>query len=171
MELTWSGAKGALRWKARFNIALGIAEGLFYLHEGCHRHIIHRDIKASNILLTEYYQPQVRILLLVCYTSPPHSTIPDDVNWCIFCSLIAQISDFGLAKWLPDKCTHQVVFPIEGTFGWVWYVSEYCFMFMITSYFPVPSRLALASIDAEPRASLFSKKKKKKNLPSEPINL
>lgn len=81
------GAKGALRWKARFSIALGIAEGLFYLHEGCHRHIIHRDIKASNILLTEEYQPQ--------------------------------ISDFGLAKWLPDKCTHQVVFPIEGTFGYM----------------------------------------------------
>lgn len=81
------GTKGALKWKARFNIALGIAEGLLYLHEGCHRRIIHRDIKASNILLTEDYQPQ--------------------------------ISDFGLAKWLPDKWTHHVVFPIEGTFGYM----------------------------------------------------
>ncbi|CAJ1940269.1 unnamed protein product [Sphenostylis stenocarpa] len=27
------------------------------------------------------------------------------------------ISDFGLAKWLPDKWAHHVVFPIEGTFG------------------------------------------------------
>lgn len=30
-----------------------------------------------------------------------------------------QISDFGLAKWLPEKWTHHVVFPIEGTFGLV----------------------------------------------------
>lgn len=28
-----------------------------------------------------------------------------------------QISDFGLAKWLPEKWAHHVVFPIEGTFG------------------------------------------------------
>lgn len=31
--------------------------------------------------------------------------------------LLLQISDFGLAKWLPEKWTHHVVFPIEGTFG------------------------------------------------------
>ncbi|KAK3139471.1 hypothetical protein QOZ80_5AG0383800 [Eleusine coracana subsp. coracana] len=30
-----------------------------------------------------------------------------------------QISDFGLAKWLPDKLTHHVVFPVEGTFGYM----------------------------------------------------
>lgn len=28
-----------------------------------------------------------------------------------------QISDFGLAKWLPENWSHHVVFPIEGTFG------------------------------------------------------
>lgn len=43
----------------RYKIALGVAEGLLYLHEGCHRRIIHRDIKAANILLTEDYVPQV----------------------------------------------------------------------------------------------------------------
>ncbi|KAE9614473.1 hypothetical protein Lal_00012270 [Lupinus albus] len=31
----------------------------------------------------------------------------------------AEISDFGLAKWLPDKWAHHVVFPIEGTFGYL----------------------------------------------------
>lgn len=30
-----------------------------------------------------------------------------------------QISDFGLAKWLPEKMTHHQVFPIEGTFGYM----------------------------------------------------
>lgn len=30
-----------------------------YLHEGCQRRIIHKDIKASNILLAEDFEPQV----------------------------------------------------------------------------------------------------------------
>lgn len=38
---------------------LGVAEGLHYLHECCERRIIHRDIKADNILLSEDFQPQV----------------------------------------------------------------------------------------------------------------
>ena len=38
------------------------AEGLYYLHEGCQRRIIHKDIKASNILLTENFEAQVMII-------------------------------------------------------------------------------------------------------------
>lgn len=51
--------KNKLDWSKRYKIALGIADGLLYLHESCHRRIIHRDIKAENILLTENFEPQV----------------------------------------------------------------------------------------------------------------
>lgn len=77
-----------LDWNIRYKVALGTARGLLYLHEGCQRRIIHRDIKASNILLTANFDPQ--------------------------------ISDFGLAKWLPKPWTHLILTAaIEGTFGYL----------------------------------------------------
>ncbi|XP_068660955.1 receptor-like cytosolic serine/threonine-protein kinase RBK2 [Aristolochia californica] len=54
-----TGSKEKLKWSVRYKIALGIAEGLQYFHEGCKRRIIHRDIKAANVLLTEEFEPQI----------------------------------------------------------------------------------------------------------------
>ncbi|KAK8953823.1 putative LRR receptor-like serine/threonine-protein kinase [Platanthera zijinensis] len=48
-----------LNWKARFQIILGIARGLQYLHEDSNLRIVHRDIKASNILLDEKFQAKI----------------------------------------------------------------------------------------------------------------
>lgn len=42
-----------------FNIILGSARGIAYLHEEFHHCIIHRDIKPGNILLDNEYQPKV----------------------------------------------------------------------------------------------------------------
>ncbi|XWS21860.1 hypothetical protein CRYUN_Cryun30bG0092000 [Craigia yunnanensis] len=49
----------SLNWENRFNIALGTARGITYLHEECLDCIIHCDIKPENILLDEIYTPKV----------------------------------------------------------------------------------------------------------------
>ncbi|XP_015573499.1 somatic embryogenesis receptor kinase 1 isoform X1 [Ricinus communis] len=46
----------ALNWPTRKRIALGSARGLSYLHDECNPRIIHRDVKAANILLDEEFE-------------------------------------------------------------------------------------------------------------------
>ncbi|KAJ3707835.1 hypothetical protein LUZ61_011540 [Rhynchospora tenuis] len=45
-----------LNWPMRRRIAVGTAQGLSYLHEGCKPKIIHRDVKAANILLDKNFE-------------------------------------------------------------------------------------------------------------------
>ncbi|KAJ8431698.1 hypothetical protein Cgig2_022320 [Carnegiea gigantea] len=52
-------SKGPLHWDARMKIALGAARGLAYLHEDSNPRVIHRDFKASNVLLEDDYTPKV----------------------------------------------------------------------------------------------------------------
>ncbi|XP_022717403.1 receptor-like serine/threonine-protein kinase At1g78530 isoform X1 [Durio zibethinus] len=48
-----------LDWPTRYKIALGAARGIAYLHHDCIPHIIHRDIKSSNILLDQNMEARV----------------------------------------------------------------------------------------------------------------
>uniref|UniRef100_A0ACD5ZIC1 Uncharacterized protein n=1 Tax=Avena sativa TaxID=4498 RepID=A0ACD5ZIC1_AVESA len=48
-----------LRWKQRLKIAVESAQGLEYLHKGCNPPLIHRDVKATNILLNSRLEAKI----------------------------------------------------------------------------------------------------------------
>ncbi|XP_015698694.2 putative receptor protein kinase ZmPK1 [Oryza brachyantha] len=52
-------SKILLDWKQRFNIALGVAKGLAYLHHECLEWVIHCNLKPENILLDENLEPKI----------------------------------------------------------------------------------------------------------------
>ena len=48
-----------LKWHLRIDIIHGIAKGILYLHQDSRHRIIHRDLKASNILLDRDMNPKI----------------------------------------------------------------------------------------------------------------
>ncbi|XP_059639520.1 LEAF RUST 10 DISEASE-RESISTANCE LOCUS RECEPTOR-LIKE PROTEIN KINASE-like 2.1 [Cornus florida] len=50
---------GHLGWEKLYQISIGIARGLKYLHRGCNQRILHFDIKPHNILLDEDFCPKI----------------------------------------------------------------------------------------------------------------
>ncbi|MFS8028995.1 putative protein kinase RLK-Pelle-SD-2b family [Helianthus anomalus] len=62
-----------MEWQERFEIAVGTARGLAYLHSGCEPKIIHCDVKPENILLSDNMQVKISDFGLSKFLSPEQS--------------------------------------------------------------------------------------------------
>jgi serine/threonine protein kinase len=65
-------------WPQRYNVAIGLASALSYLHQECEQRVIHRDIKTSNILLDANFNPRLGdfgLARLMDHNTSPVSTL------------------------------------------------------------------------------------------------
>lgn len=69
-----------LKWSQRYNIALGVAKGLAYLHHECLEWIVHCDIKPENILLDKDFEPKIADFGLVKLLKPEAAQMPSRVH-------------------------------------------------------------------------------------------
>ncbi|XP_065880287.1 G-type lectin S-receptor-like serine/threonine-protein kinase At5g35370 [Euphorbia lathyris] len=75
LEKTLFGSSPVLEWQERYEIALGTARGLAYLHAGCEQKIIHCDVKPENILLNSHFQVKLSDFGLSKLLSPEESSL------------------------------------------------------------------------------------------------
>ncbi|PIA40520.1 hypothetical protein AQUCO_02500317v1 [Aquilegia coerulea] len=57
--ILYENSLGYIEWETLYNVAIGTAKGLVYLHDGCDEQIIHYDIKAGNVLLDKRFSPKI----------------------------------------------------------------------------------------------------------------
>lgn len=63
-------------WEERYKVAVGVAEALDYLHNGCEQPVVHRDVKSSNVLLSNDFVPQLSDFGLASQVSSSASHMP-----------------------------------------------------------------------------------------------
>ncbi|XP_072966545.1 probable LRR receptor-like serine/threonine-protein kinase At1g07650 [Typha angustifolia] len=88
-----------LDWPTRHKICLGIARGMAHLHEGSTLRIIHRDIKASNILLDRDLNPKISDFGLAKLNEEDHSHISTRVAGTIG----YMAPEYAMRGYLTDK--------------------------------------------------------------------
>ena len=69
------GENRSLSWEKLHDIALAVAKGIEYLHQGCEQRIVHFDIKPHNILLDQNFNPRISDFGLAKLCSKEQSAI------------------------------------------------------------------------------------------------
>ncbi|KAL3631496.1 hypothetical protein CASFOL_024480 [Castilleja foliolosa] len=100
--------KMALDWESRYKIAVGAARGIAYLHHDCIPHIIHRDIKSSNILLDHNLDARVSDFGLATLMEPDKTHVSTVVAGT-FGYLAPEYFDTGKATAKGDVYSFGVV--------------------------------------------------------------
>jgi serine/threonine protein kinase len=100
-------------------VAVGVAHALSYLHGNDNSHpVIHRDVKSSNIIISELFEPKVILFCLIAF----NASVPLQISYLCelnFFNILMQLSDFGLAVWAADVTSQMTCNDVAGTFGCV----------------------------------------------------
>ncbi|PIN13140.1 Serine/threonine protein kinase [Handroanthus impetiginosus] len=123
-----------LSWAERRKIAIGAARGLAFLHHNCFPHIIHRDMKSSNVLLDENLEARVsdfgmaRLMsamdthLSVSTLAGTPGYVPPEYYQCFRCSTKGDVYSYGvvLLELLTGRQpTDSADFGDNNLVGWV----------------------------------------------------
>ncbi|KAL9266289.1 kinase STUNTED-like protein [Drosera capensis] len=91
----------AFGWAERYNVALGVAEALNYLHNESSRHVIHRDVKSSNILLSCEFEPQLADFGLASWAS-------DDSSCKVYADVAGTFGYLAPEYFMHGKVTEKI---------------------------------------------------------------
>ncbi|KAM7523647.1 hypothetical protein LguiA_013549 [Lonicera macranthoides] len=123
-----------LNWAARKKIAMGAARGLAFLHHNCTPHIIHRDMKSSNVLLDENLEARVSDFGMARFMSAMDTHlsvstlagtpgyVPPEYYQSFRCSTRGDVYSYGvvLLELLTGKQpTHSADFGDNNLVGWM----------------------------------------------------
>ncbi|CAI9104752.1 OLC1v1003500C5 [Oldenlandia corymbosa var. corymbosa] len=97
-----------LGWEVRYNIAIGIAEGLNYLHSECPRTVIHRDVKSSNILLNDEFEPQLSDFGLSIWGPRPTKTTESSSYYVMDSDVVGTFGYLAPEYFMYGKVSHKV---------------------------------------------------------------
>ncbi|XP_047333869.1 probable L-type lectin-domain containing receptor kinase S.7 [Impatiens glandulifera] len=97
-----------LDWAQRYNIAIGLASVLAYLHQECEQQVIHRDIKTSNVMLDANFNPRLGdfgLARLMDHDKSPVSTLTAGTMGY----LAPEYLQYGKATEMTDVFSYGVV--------------------------------------------------------------
>lgn len=103
-----------LDWPTRFQICIGIARGLAFLHDESRLKIVHRDIKATNVLLDSDLNPKISDFGLARLNEDEKTHISTKVAGTMLVHLIMLVILF---QWLLTTTINTLIFLLQRIYG------------------------------------------------------
>jgi serine/threonine protein kinase len=100
------GETSSLSWERLQDIALGMAKGIEYLHQGCDQRILHFDIKPHNILLDDHFNPKISDFGLAKLCSKDQSAVSMTTARGTMGYIAPEVFSVGDSdRWCTDSCS------------------------------------------------------------------